>query len=110
MKTILIFLIFTVTSAFPSVQPLKGLYDCKNGNEESICDQIVKPFYVGYELTAISVEYVGWCGSMGPYLYACENEVCEDPGLKFKFKSSTKYHWENKQYGFRCDFEKKNKS
>jgi hypothetical protein len=48
------------------------------GNEDSICDQMLKPFFSGEQLTAISVEYVGECGSMGPYTYYCENDVWED--------------------------------
>lgn len=94
-------------SSFAAIKPQNGLYYCKEGNEESICDQIVKTFYSGDKLTAIKVEYVGWCGSMGPYMYYCDQEVCEDPGLKFEFKDATHYRWQNKQYGFVCEMEKK---
>lgn len=107
MRTLLIFL-FIINQSFAStLKPDRGLYVCKQGNEESICDQILKPFFSGDQLTAISVEYVGWCGSMGPYTYYCQNDVCEDAGLKFEFRDSTHYAWENKQFGFRCEFEKK---
>lgn len=107
MKTLLLSFLFVTIAQASSLRPDRGLYVCKAGNEESICDQILKPFYSGDKLTAISVEYVGWCGSMGPYTYACDNEVCEDPGLKFEFRDATHYRWENKQYGFYCEFEKK---
>lgn len=105
---ILLIIFMSVSAAFASLsKPEKGLYVCKVGNEESICDQILKPFFSGTQLTAIQVEYVGWCGSMGPYTYYCDGVTCEDPGLKFTFRDSRHYFWENKQYGFKCEFEKK---
>lgn len=94
-------------SASAAVTPVSGEYYCKTGNEESICDQILKPYFTGNHLSAIRVEYVGWCGSMGPYTYYCQDEICEDAGLKFTFRDATHYRWENKQYGFICEFEKK---
>ena len=108
MMKILLLSLFTLSAVFASIpKPEKGLYVCKTGNEESICDQILKPFFSGDQLTAVKVEYVGWCGSMGPYTYFCEDDICEDPGLKFTFRDSRHYLWENKQYGFKCEFEKK---
>jgi hypothetical protein len=107
MKTLFISLLFINIAQATTAKPDRGLYVCVDGNEESICDQILKPIFSGEKLTAISVEYVGWCGSMGPYRYACENDVCEDAGLKFEFRDSTHYRWENKQYGFHCEFTKK---
>jgi hypothetical protein len=107
MKTLLLFYILINTAQASMIKPDRGLYVCKKGNEESICDQILKPSFSGGKLSALSVEYVGWCGSMGPYSYACENDVCEDMGLKFEFRDATHYRWENKQYGFICEFEKK---
>ncbi len=81
--------------------PLAGIYTCIQGNNDSICDQDLKPYWVGNTLTAVRVEYVGWCGSMGPYTYPCKGQVCEDAGIRIEFKSATQYQWENKQYGFR---------
>lgn len=105
---ILLMTLLTTSFAFASThRPERGLYVCKEGNEESICDQILIPRFFGDKLISISVEYVGWCGSMGPYSYACQDDICEDPGLKFEFKNSKHYRWENKQYGFVCEFEKK---
>lgn len=106
MKILILSMMFWSTFSF-AVAPESGLYVCVNGNEPSICDQILKPYVTGGKLTAIKVEYVGYCGSMGPYTYYCQNDVCEDPGLRFDFKDSRNYHWTNKQYGFRCDFKKK---
>jgi len=106
MKAIL-FLIFSLSLHAQALKPLKGMYYCKEGNEESICDQILKPIFVGERLSAISVEYVGWCGSMGPYLYPCEGNVCFDPGIEIVFRDERHYRWENKQYKFICEFEKK---
>jgi hypothetical protein len=88
--------------------PEKGLYSCVRGNEESICDQEL--ILRGGRLTALSVEYVGWCGSMGPYTYGCNSKGCSDgtgKGIVITFQSSRGYHWENQQYGFHCDFKKK---
>jgi hypothetical protein len=107
MKTLLLSLLFLNTAYATQLKPKPGLYVCQQGNEESICDQILKPFFAGDKLTGISVEYVGWCGSMGPYTYPCENGVCEDAGLKFEFRDSTHYRWKNKQYGFVCEMGKK---
>jgi hypothetical protein len=107
MKTFLIFLFFITSAQASLTKPDRGLYICEHGNEESICDQILKPIFSGNKLSAISVEYVGWCGSMGPYMYACENDICEDEGLKFEFRDSKHYRWENKQYKIHCEFAKK---
>lgn len=107
MKTLLLSLLF-ITSVHSAInKPERGLYICEQGNDESICDQILKPIFSNDKLTAISVEYVGWCGSMGPYMYSCENDVCEDEGLKFEFRDSTHYRWENKQYKIHGEFVKK---
>lgn len=106
MKTILF--LFFVSPIFAQVlKPIKGLYYCKQGNEESICDQVLRPIFVGDQLSAISVEYVGWCGSMGPYLYPCDGSICSDPGIEVLFRDEKHYRWENKQYKFICEFEKK---
>ena len=107
MKTLLLSIFFINITYAASVKPVRGLYECIKGNEESICDQLLKPLFSGDSLSAITVEYVGWCGSMGPYTYACDNNICENEGLKFEFKDSTHYHWENKQYGFVCEMGKK---
>jgi hypothetical protein len=107
MKTLLFFFLFTLTAQAQTFKPVRGLYVCKIGNENSICDQILRPSFDGDQLSSISVEYVGWCGSMGPYIYYCEDGVCENEGLKFVFKDETHYFWENKQYGYHCEFEKK---
>jgi hypothetical protein len=88
-------------------QPENGLYTCVNGNEESICDQRMRVFTHAGSLSAIKVEYVGWCGSMGPYTYYCQDNICEDAGIRFEFKDSRHYRWRNKQHGFVCDFAKK---
>lgn len=88
------------------ISPVKGLYRCVQGNEESICDQRVKPIMVGDRLSAIYIEYVGWCGSMGPYLYPCSNNECRDAAISVKFSDEKHYRWENRPHGFVCDFEK----
>ena len=107
MKLLILSTLFFSSLTYAAVSPQSGLYVCVNGNEDSICDQILRPYITGGKLTAIKVEYVGHCGSMGPYTYYCQNDVCEDAGLRFDFKDSRNYHWTNKQYGFHCDFKKK---
>lgn len=106
MKFFFITFLFSLTLQ-AATTPERGLYYCQEGNEESICDQILIPYVTGDKLTAIKVEYVGWCGSMGPYMYYCQGNVCEDAGLKFEFRDSKHYRWENKQYGIVCEMEKK---
>lgn len=107
MKIFILLFLISFSSLAAGFKPQNGLYLCRQGNEESICDQELKVYVQGETLTAIKVEYVGWCGSMGPYTYYCQNNICEDAGIKFVFKNSREYRWENKQYGFVCDFAKK---
>lgn len=109
MKTvILIFLLLSFSAlAGDLIRPVPGLYQCVEGNEESVCEQMLKPYFSGDRLTAIKVEYVGYCGSMGPYMYYCLNDVCEDAGLRFDFRDSRNYRWENKQYKIFCEMTKK---
>jgi hypothetical protein len=107
MKRFILLSLLSFSSQAAGFKPQNGLYVCMQGNEESICDQEVRVFTNGDTLTAIRVEYVGWCGSMGPYTYFCQNQICEDAGIKFTFKNPREYRWENKQYGFVCNFAKK---
>ena len=107
MQIILLALLLSANLSASTIKPTPGLYKCMQGNEESICDQILKPYFSGDKLTAIKVEYVGYCGSMGPYLYYCANDVCENAGLKFEFHDRSNYRWENKQYGLFCEMTKK---
>lgn len=80
-----------------------GTYKCINGNEASICEQKVKVME-----EAISVLYDGDCAGQGPYVYYCTDGKCDDgfDTVTFEIKDKTHYRWENKQYGFYCDFEK----
>lgn len=110
MKTLIltISLLFSFSLlAAATIKPVQGLYVCVEGNEESVCDQFVKPYFTGDKLTAIKVEYVGYCGSMGPYMYYCADDVCEDAGLRFDFRDNRNYRWENKQYKIFCEMTKK---
>lgn len=101
-------LLLTYSSGFANVlKPVKGLYVCVEGNEESVCDQQLIPYFSGDKLTAIKVEYVGYCGSMGPYMYYCVDDVCENAGLRFDFRDNRNYRWENKQYKIFCEMTKK---
>ncbi len=83
-----------------------GLYICKKGNEPSICDQQVQSYSTSGVLTALKVEYVGWCGSMGPYSYYCSGSSCTDGAIQFEIQDARHYRWQNRPHGFVCDFEK----
>lgn len=110
MKTLIltISLLFSLnTLAVDLIKPTQGLYVCVAGNEASVCDQFLKPYFSGDKLTAIKVEYVGYCGSMGPYTYYCKDDVCEDAGLRFDFRDNRNYRWENEQYKVFCEMTKK---
>jgi hypothetical protein len=107
MKTFIILFLISLPIFASALKPQVGLYTCVNGNEESICDQELRPYFSAGRLSAVKVEYVGWCGSMGPYTYYCQDNICQDAGIRFDFKDDRHYRWENKQYGFVCDFAKK---
>ena len=95
---------------FADVNPVKGIYKRINGNEESICDQILRPTFKDSILTSISIEYSGWCSSQGPYRYNCNGSSCSDGLAIFvEFKSDKEYRWENRQYGFFCEFKLESK-
>lgn len=80
-----------------------GLYHCKV--DENICDQQVGVYKTGELVTAIKVEYVGWCGSMGPYLYPCSADgVCGDMNARFTIREDQSYLWQNLGYPYQCDF------
>ncbi len=83
-----------------------GLYRCKGSNERSICDQNVMVYNNprNNKLIKIAVEYVGECGSIGPFLYACKGTSCEDQSVSFKIFENHTYLWKNKQYGIKCEF------
>lgn len=90
-------LAFTLTS---------GLYHCSV--DENICDQQVRVYKTGEKITALKVEYVGWCGSMGPYLYPCRDDgVCSDGNARFILKENQTYYWENLGYSYQCEFKVK---
>ena len=78
-----------------------GLYEC--AHDHNICDQEVRVFKTGDNLTAIKVEYRGWCGSMGPYLYPCHGNVCEDTNARFTIHDNQSFHWENLGHSYECE-------
>jgi hypothetical protein len=80
-----------------------GLYQCA-GNP-NICDQEVRVIQASGRISALRVEYVGYCGSMGPYLYPCKGDVCSDGNAEFILSSkNSAYHWKNLGYPYECDF------
>lgn len=84
-----------------------GIYECP-GNP-NICDQKVRVYKSGETITALKVEYIGWCGSMGPYMYYCTGNICEDGGnARFTIKeNSDSYHWQNLGHPYECNYQTK---
>lgn len=103
MKYILAITLFSINlSAFES-----GYYDCKEGNNDSICPQKIslkKNSAGNYNLKVI---YSGECGDQGPFTYACESQQsCGNHQVSFEKISDTSYMWRNLGYNFQCRFEK----
>lgn len=102
-----LFIPLLISSAFAQdIKPLKGSYTCLRGNDKSICDQVLRPVMVGSRLSGLYIEYVGWCGSMGPYFYPCLNNVCEDSAIRVRFFNEANYSWENRPNKKFCEFGK----
>lgn len=87
--------------------PANGMFRCVNGNDDSICDQKVRVTQHG-QIIILKVTYEGYCNGQGPYLYACDENVCSDGPIKLTLKDANHYDWENLSYGFKCEMEKVN--
>jgi hypothetical protein len=103
MKSLIFFVLFTFTLSAKS----SDIFTCKTGNEDSICDQKIIRHKTNQKLTALSIEYVGWCGSMGPYTYSCSGKKCSDGAIFVEFHDENSYRWENRPYKFKCEFVRK---
>lgn len=79
-----------------------GLYHC--AEKPALCDQRVEVHRIAEEIRLLRVEYVGDCGSMGPYDYPCMDGVCSDRNAEFTLSGPRSYHWRNLGYPFRCEF------
>ncbi len=86
---------------------LSGTYFCP-GNPD-ICDQEVRVYSQNGKMTAVKVEYTGYCGSMGPYLYPCSGRTCKDTNAEFKIENVRSYTWKNLGHPYSCRFELKTK-
>lgn len=84
----------------------KGRYECTNGNEASICPQIVIPQLEEQKLSALKIYYSGYCNDQGPFYYDCDNGICGDGAIEFSELKEDSYRWQNLPYGFVCDFKK----
>ena len=82
-----------------------GIYECPG--DPNICDQEVRVHATGSKIDYLKVEYVGWCGSMGPYPYSCLNNTCGDGNAEFVITGKNTYHWRNMGYPYQCDFKLK---
>jgi hypothetical protein len=86
--------------------PQSGLYKCVEGNNDSICDQKIKIRSSGDVISSVVVEYVGDCGSQGPYIYSCDNDSCSDGVIEINFQKSDSYFWKNISYDISCKMQK----
>lgn len=97
----LILILLLSSHAFASEAPSSGLFRCKEGNNNSVCDQQIK-----VTPTSMRVMYVGDCGEQGPYTYYCEGEECSDGAILVSFRDKDHYRWENLSYSIYCEMEK----
>jgi hypothetical protein len=97
----LILIVLVSTQVFASEAPASGIYRCKEGNNDSVCDQRIK-----VSANSMKVMYEGDCGSQGPYTYYCEGEQCSDGAILVSFRDKDHYHWENLSYSIYCEMEK----
>lgn len=118
--------IFTVASSFATVNPIKGTYIVTSGNNDSICPQILKPYFWEDSnspklsdsdksdektLVGIDVIYSGDCADQGPFNYGCiinsDNATeCGSPSnVSFLFKDDRHYTWTNHGYDIYGEFE-----
>jgi hypothetical protein len=94
-------------TAFHGILLLSGTYVCPG--DPNICDQEVQVYGTGGKTTAMKVEYTGYCGSMGPYLYPCSGKTCRDTHAEFKIESARSYSWKNLGHPYSCRFTLKTK-
>jgi hypothetical protein len=79
-----------------------GIYQC--AIDRDICDQDVRVYETENKITALKVEYIGHCGSMGPYFYYCTGNVCRDGNAEFTLNGNNTYHWKNLGHPYECQF------
>lgn len=84
-----------------------GLYECTNGNEESICPQIVETIKEDRKLSGLKIYYSGYCNDQGPFYYDCDKGTCGNGAIEFSKIKKNSFHWQNIPHGFHCDFVKK---
>ena len=89
-----------------SLTPTNGIYRCLEGNNDSICDQKLKIRTSQNEISSIEIEYVGDCGSQGPYVYSCDNAKCSDGVIEVSFMNQELYQWKNISYDIHCKMQK----
>ncbi len=90
----------TGKSALHGILLLSGTYVCPH--DPNICDQEVRVYGKSGQTTAVKVEYTGYCGSMGPYLYPCSGRTCKDTNAEFKIESERSYSWKNLGHPYSC--------
>lgn len=84
-----------------------GTYKCIDGNEASICPQILRTIVQDAKVVGLRIYYSGYCNDQGPYMYDCyEDGTCGDGSIEFSQFTDSSYHWENQPQGFFCDFTK----
>ena len=99
-------LFYPLFSQASSLAPTNGVYRCREGNNDSICDQKLKIRTSQNKISSIEIEYVGDCGSQGPYIYACETGKCTDGVIEVTFINQEFYQWKNISYDIHCKMQK----
>ena len=103
MNYFILFLFLLSTQSFAANAPLPQTYRCLEGNNDSVCDQKLRMKKIENTVTMITIEYVGDCGSQGPYPYYCTEEgVCSDGVIQVSFINEESYHWKNLGYNIHC--------
>lgn len=98
--------LYSIAALSATVMPEPGLYTCSTDPQGNICDQRLRLIKQGTQVRALSIEYVGWCGSQGPYTYPCLGDECADEPIYIKWIDQKRYYWVNRTYGFKCNLKK----
>jgi len=96
MKNAILFILLSVPTLTFGLEA--GTYQVVEGNNESICPQLVTPILQEGELVAIKVVYVGDCYYSGPFEYACYDQECKDGDIVFQIDGERSYRWLNHSY------------
>lgn len=100
MKWLLLLFIFSLNVFSREIFMLEsGIYRQVAPVLVELCDQKLRSVVDDNRIVkGIYVEYIGMCGSQGPYYYFCNNDVlneCYNIGHRFKVLDHNYYQWTN---------------